>query len=46
MQAVSALADTISVTVNGAILASGKPDDIRNNAEVRTAYLGDEELPA
>jgi branched-chain amino acid transport system ATP-binding protein len=46
MQAVFALADTISVMVNGAIIASGKPQDIRNNPEVRTAYLGDEELPA
>jgi branched-chain amino acid transport system ATP-binding protein len=31
--------------VNGAIIASGKPQEIRHNAEVRTAYLGDEELP-
>lgn len=45
MQAVFALADTISVLVNGAIIASGKPEDIRQNPEVRTAYLGDEELP-
>ena len=45
MQAVFALADTISVMVNGAIIATGKPQDIRHNAEVRTAYLGDEELP-
>ncbi|WP_395669678.1 ABC transporter ATP-binding protein [Rhodoferax sp.] len=45
MQAVFALADTISVMVNGAIIASGKPQEIRHNAEVRTAYLGDEELP-
>jgi branched-chain amino acid transport system ATP-binding protein len=46
MQAVFALADTISVLVNGRIIASGLPNDIRENAEVRTAYLGDEELPA
>ena len=45
MQAVFALADTISVLVNGAIIATGKPEDIRQNPEVRTAYLGDEELP-
>ena len=45
MHAVFALADTISVLVNGAIIASGKPEDIRQNPEVRTAYLGDEELP-
>jgi len=45
MQAVFALADTISVLVNGRIIASGKPNDIRNNDDVRVAYLGDEELP-
>jgi len=45
MQAVFALADTISVLVNGVIIATGKPEDIRQNPEVRTAYLGDEELP-
>ena len=45
MQAVFALADTISVLVNGAIIATGKPEDIRQNPVVRTAYLGDEELP-
>jgi branched-chain amino acid transport system ATP-binding protein len=46
MQAVFTLADRISVLVNGAIIASGLPSDIRDNADVRTAYLGDEELPA
>jgi branched-chain amino acid transport system ATP-binding protein len=46
MQAVFALADTISVLVNGRIIASGRPHEIRENADVRTAYLGDEELPA
>ena len=45
MQAVFALADTISVLVNGRILASGRPAAIRENAEVRMAYLGDEALP-
>ena len=45
MQAVFALADTISVLVNGAIIASGKPENIRQNPDVRSAYLGDEELP-
>lgn len=46
MQAVFTLADRISVLVNGAIIASGLPADIRDNADVRSAYLGDEELPA
>jgi branched-chain amino acid transport system ATP-binding protein len=45
MQAVFALADTISVLVNGAIIATGLPQEIRENPVVRTAYLGDEELP-
>lgn len=45
MQAVFTLADTISVLVNGALIASGKPQDIRQNSDVRSAYLGDEELP-
>ena len=46
MDAVFALADRVSVMVNGAIVASDKPDAIRGNELVRRAYLGDEELPA
>jgi branched-chain amino acid transport system ATP-binding protein len=42
MDAVFALADRISVLVYGKIIATGSPDDIRNNAEVRHAYLGEE----
>jgi len=42
MDGVFALADTISVLVYGRIVASGKPDEIRNNAEVRQAYLGED----
>ena len=42
MDAVFRLADRISVLVNGRILATGKPEEIRANAEVRRAYLGDE----
>ena len=45
MQAVFALADTISVLVNGRSMAAGTPSDIRANAELRAASLGDEELP-
>ncbi|WP_425285089.1 hypothetical protein [Allgaiera indica] len=39
------LADRISVLVYGEILATGTPQEIRGNAEVREAYLGDEALP-
>jgi branched-chain amino acid transport system ATP-binding protein len=41
MEAVFALADRISVLVYGRIIASGLPEEIRNDAEVRKAYLGD-----
>lgn len=46
MDAVFRLADRISVLVYGRVIASGDPASIRNNAEVRTAYLGDQELVA
>jgi branched-chain amino acid transport system ATP-binding protein len=36
------LADRISVLVYGEIISTGKPEDIRNNAEVQEAYLGKE----
>jgi branched-chain amino acid transport system ATP-binding protein len=42
MDAVFRLADRISVLVNGAIIATGTPAEIRANAEVKQAYLGDE----
>jgi branched-chain amino acid transport system ATP-binding protein len=42
MDAVFALADRISVLVNGAVVATGAPEAIRANAEVRRAYLGEE----
>lgn len=45
MDAVFALADRISVMVYGRIIASGPPQEIRANEDVRTAYLGDEVLP-
>ncbi|MBA4396865.1 MAG: ABC transporter ATP-binding protein [Syntrophus sp. (in: bacteria)] len=41
MDVVFSLADTISVLHYGTILASGKPDDIRNDQRVKDAYLGD-----
>ena len=43
MDAVFALADRISVLVYGRIIVTGRPEEIRNNREVRDAYLGDEE---
>ena len=42
MDAVFALADRISVLVYGRIIASGEPDQVRADPEVRKAYLGDE----
>ena len=41
MEAVFALADRITVLVYGRVIASGAPDDIRANAKVREAYLGE-----
>ena len=43
MEAVFALADRITVLVYGRIIASGTPEAIRANAEVRQAYLGEQE---
>jgi branched-chain amino acid transport system ATP-binding protein len=43
MEAVFALADRITVLVYGRVIASGKPADIRANAQVRDAYLGEQE---
>ena len=42
MDAVFRLADRITVLVYGRAIATGTPDEIRANAEVRRAYLGDE----
>jgi branched-chain amino acid transport system ATP-binding protein len=41
MDAVFRIADRITVMVNGSVIASGTPDEVRNNPDVRTAYLGD-----
>jgi branched-chain amino acid transport system ATP-binding protein len=42
MDAVFALADRVSVLVYGRIIASGPPQSVRDNADVRAAYLGEE----
>ena len=41
MDAVFRIADCITVMVNGHVIASGTPDEVRNNPDVRSAYLGD-----
>ncbi|HPE60459.1 MAG: ABC transporter ATP-binding protein [Thiothrix sp.] len=41
MDAVFRIADRITVMVNGSVIASDTPDNIRNNPDVQTAYLGD-----
>ena len=43
MEAVFALADRITVLVYGRVIATGAPADIRANAAVRDAYLGEQE---
>jgi branched-chain amino acid transport system ATP-binding protein len=40
MDAVFRIADTITVMVNGSVIASDTPDAVRANAHVQAAYLG------
>ncbi|MBT4933637.1 MAG: ABC transporter ATP-binding protein [Rhodospirillaceae bacterium] len=47
MDAVFAVADVLTVMVNGKVLATGTPSEIRANSQVQDAYLGtgEEEAP-
>jgi len=41
MDAVFRIADIITVMVNGLVIATGTPEEVRHNPDVRSAYLGD-----
>jgi branched-chain amino acid transport system ATP-binding protein len=41
MDAVFTLADHLTVMVNGQVIASGPPAQVRADAQVQAAYLGD-----
>jgi branched-chain amino acid transport system ATP-binding protein len=45
MDAVFELADRITVMVYGRAIATGNGESIRNNDEVRRAYLGEDDAP-
>lgn len=42
MQVVFALADRVTVLAGGQVIASGRPQEIQANAQVREAYLGED----
>ncbi|MBW2092091.1 MAG: ABC transporter ATP-binding protein [Deltaproteobacteria bacterium] len=44
MDVIFSLADRITVLHYGSILATGSPDEIKNNQDVKDAYLGDLEV--
>ena len=41
MDVVFSVADEVTVMVDGAVIATGSPDDIRNNQRAQQAYLGE-----
>ena len=41
MDAIFRLADTVSVLVDGAVVARGSPDEVRSDPAARAAYLGE-----
>ncbi|MEM6761987.1 MAG: ABC transporter ATP-binding protein [Pseudomonadota bacterium] len=43
MDAVFALADRVSLLVEGRVVASGSPDAVRNDPNARAAYLGEDD---
>ena len=43
MDVVFRLAERVTVLVNGSVLATGSPEEIRCDAAVRQAYLGDDD---
>ena len=43
MDVVMQVSNALVVMVQGQLLASGSPEEIRANADVRAAYLGEEE---
>ena len=42
MRVVFSLSDRVSVLVYGQVIATGTPDEIRNSAAVKEAYLGED----
>ena len=44
MDTVFSIADRVTVLVYGRAIATGTPAEIRGNAEVRAAYLGEDEV--
>ncbi|WP_408906378.1 ABC transporter ATP-binding protein C-terminal domain-containing protein [Muricoccus pecuniae] len=44
MGAVFALADRVSVLVYGRVVITGTVEEIRSHPEVRSAYLGEDEM--